>query len=125
MPLTKIGLNVTNIENLTAPTFDIANTTEEFINDIPAKANEISQGWLGFTILMGLFFWLQWKLHQDLYSGGDFGFSIQRSLGMSCSVCSIIGLYCLNMGYFTNYYHVALFIIGSFIFAGIVWKMQR
>lgn len=125
MAMTKIGINLTNFNNLTAPSFDIANTSEELINQIPEKANEISQGWLGFTILTALFFWLQWKFNQDLYTNGDYGYSSVRSMGLSFAICSILGIFCVNMGYFVNFYHVALFIIGTFICVGIVWKMQR
>ena len=125
MPLTKLGLNISNIQNVTAPTFDIKNTTEEIINDIPTKANETTNGLLGFTVLIGLFFWLLWKFKQDLMSGGDFGLSTTRSIGLASTVCSIFGLYALNMGYFVNVYHVAIFLVVSFVMVGVVWKMQR
>jgi len=126
MPLTKLGLNLTNLNNITTPpSFEIANNTADLVNDIPAKANEVTNGYYGFGVLIALFFWLLYKLNQDLYVGGDHGFSLMRSLGLSSVICSILGIYCVNMGYFVNFYHVAIFIIAAFIFTGVVWKMQR
>lgn len=125
MPLTKLGINVSNLNNITAPTFDINFTAEQIVDEIPQRANDITGGWLGFTVLSGLFFYLYWKLQQDLYAGGDHGLSVMRSIGVASSICGIIGLYCVNMGYFVNFYHIAIFIIVSFIMAVVVWKMQR
>ena len=125
MALNKMGLNLTNLNNITAPNIDINTTAEGIVKEVPERANEITKGWLGGVILLGLFFWLFWKINRDLYNGGDFGFSVQRSIGVASCICSIIGLYCLNIGYFVNFYHVAIFIIVSFMTAGIVWKMQR
>lgn len=124
MALTKLGLNLTNLNNLTAPTFDIKNTTQEIIDDIPNKANSVTNGSVGIIALSGLFAFLLWKLNQEQAEGGDYGYSTSRSIGISFSICSIIGIYCLNLGYFTNFYHVALFIIGTFIMLGVVWKSQ-
>jgi hypothetical protein len=126
MPLTKIGINLTNLANITTPpTFNFGNTTQEIVDNIPKKANEVSGGWMGFGILLGLFFYLLWKFQQDLYSGGDYGFNINRAIGLSCCICSVLGIYCLNIGYFVNFYHVAIFIIIAFIELGVVWKMTR
>lgn len=124
MPLQKVGLNLTNIQNVTAPSFNFQNTTQEFINDIPAKANEISGGWWGLISLSVLFSFLIWKLHQSTAEGGDYGFNGARSIGIACAICSIIGLFALNIGYFANFYHVVIFILSTFISVGVVWKSQ-
>lgn len=125
MPLTKIGINITGMQNVSAPEFTMPNSTEEFFSQVPQKANEVTQGWLGFTVLAGLFFYLLWKLNQASNLGGDYGFSVNRSIGIAAAICSVLGLYCLNMGYFVNFYHVAVFVIAAFIMAGIVWWSQR
>lgn len=125
MPAQKLGLNLTAIQNLATPDFDFKNTTNEFINDIPVKANNITNGYLGIITLSGLFTFLFWKLSQKDIYGGDFSYSYLRSLGISSGICSIIGLVCLNMGYFTNYYHVVIFIVVTFISIGVVWKGEK
>jgi len=125
MPLQKVGLNLTRFENITTPTFSFKNTSEEIINDIPVKANEITGGWWGLIAMSALFSYLLWKLNQSVAEGGDYGYSTGRSIGIASAIVSIIGLFALNVGYFTNYYHVVIFIIISFISVGVVWKSQN
>lgn len=125
MPVTKIGLNLTKLNNITAPTFDFKNNTEDFINDIPVKANEVSQGWLGSIVLWGLWVFLFWILSQDEYQGGVHGYSKTRAAGIASGICAILGIFSVNMGYFTNYYHVAIFIAITFLLTGVIWKGMR
>ena len=125
MPITKIGLNLTAIQNITGPVFDIKNNTEDFLNDIPAKANEVTEGYLGIIVLSGLFTFLFYKISYDLNYGGDFGHSTLRAMGISSAICSIMGLISLNLGYFTNYYHVVIFILIAFLSTGAVWKAEK
>lgn len=126
MALSRLGLNLSNLNNITSPpNFNIANNSLDLVNDVPQKANEITKGYYGFAVLTALFFFLLYKLHQSLYNGGDYGFSLMRSIGLSSAICSVLGIYCLSMGYFVNYYHVAIFIISAFVFTAVVWKMQR
>lgn len=122
MPLDTIGINFTAIQNMTAPDFDLKNNSADFLNDLPIKANEISGGWWGFIALAGLWTFLFWKLNQGQADGGDYGYDKARASGITSSICGIIGLYALNMGYFVNFFHVAIFIIITFISVGIVWK---
>lgn len=125
MPLQKVGINWTNIQNITPPDFDLANSTEEFIADVPQKANEITKGWLGFIVLSGLFFFLLWLLSRENFYGGDFGLSNLRSVGVAAGICSVLGLIMLNLGYFTNYYHVVIFMVTTFGMAFAVWKAEK
>lgn len=126
MPVTKIGLNLSNIPtNLTAPDFGFKNTTQEFIDDIPAKANSVTEGWFGSIVLWGVWFWLFWKLAQQDFHGGDYGYSQTRSAGIASAICSVIGIYAINFGYFVNFYHVTIFVALTFIITGVVWKSQR
>jgi len=122
MPLQKIGINISNIGNLTTPDFDLANNSQDLINDIPTKANEITGGWIGLISLSALFTFLMWKLNQDQVMAGDYGYSTARGIGLAAAVCSICGLYMLNIGYFTNFYHVTIFIVISMIATGVVYR---
>lgn len=122
MPLQKIGINLTGLQNLTVPNFDIKNNSKDLINDIPIKANEITGGWLGIVSMGTLFTFLIYLFKKDTVAGGDFGYDTARSIGIASSIVSIIGLYMLNLGYFTNYFHVVIFIVMAFISVGIVYK---
>lgn len=125
MPATKIGLNLSNIGNITSPDIAIKNTTKEFLDEIPSRANEVSQGWLGIIILWGLWVFLIWKLSQQDHLGGEYSYSKSRAAGIAFGICGIIGLFAINIGYFTSYYHVVIFVAMTFIMTGVTWKSQR
>lgn len=125
MPVTKVGLNLSALENLTVPDFGLNRTASEILNDIPRKANEVTGGFYGLIVLAGLFIFLWWKLQQVEVIGGDFGYDQFRAIGMSAGVCSILGIYCLNVGLFVNFYHIVIFIVITFIMAGVVWKQSK
>jgi len=125
MPITKIGINVTALQNITTPTFDIKNTTEEFINDIPVKANDITGGYYGIIVLSLTWLFLMWKLQESEITGGDFGYDNVRSAGIASAICAVIGIFMLAFGYFANFYHVVIFIVATFILTGLVWKSSQ
>lgn len=122
MPLTKVGINLSALNNVTQPTFTLKNTSDEFLADIPTKANEVTGGYYGLVVLVGVFIYLWWKLQQSVLEGGDYDYDQFRSMGIAASICSILGLYCLNIGIFVNLYHVIIFIVIAFAGAGIAWK---
>lgn len=125
MPLTKVGLNLSAIGDVPPPEFNFSNSSTSFINDIPAKANDLTGGFYGLIVLVTLFFYLLWKLSQDQALGGDHGFDYIRGIGISGAICGIIGLYALNFGYFVNYYHVVIFLVTAFICTLVTWKSER
>ena len=125
MTLNKIGLNVSNIGNINPPNFNFKNDTTEFINDIPNKANLVTNNFLGLIISTALFGYLYITFSKSENFGGDFGFSPLRSLGLSAIIVNILGLVCLNLGYFTNYYHIAIFIIIGVLSVLGVWKSNK
>lgn len=125
MPVTKVGLNLTALENITVPDFGLNRTASEILEDIPRKANEVTGGFYGLIVLVVLFIFLWWKLQQVEVIGGDFGYDQFRAVGIASGVCSILGIYCLNVGLFVNFYHIVIFIVITFIMAGVVWKQSK
>ena len=109
MGFTKVGLNTTPLTEINPPSVNISNTTSGFMNQLPQKANEMTGGYFGLGIMITLFFFLIYKLGK----GQEFSneqFSTARSVGISGGVVSIMGINFLALGYFTNYYHVVIFI---------------
>lgn len=125
MPVTKVGLNLSNLNNITAPSFDLNKTASEMLDEIPFQANAITGGFYGLIVLVPLFIFLWWKLQQVEVIGGDFGYDQFRSIGMAAGTCSILGIYCLNVGLFVNFYHIVIFIVITFIMTGVVWKQGK
>lgn len=125
MPITKIGINVTGFEELSTPDFNLKNESNEILADIPVKANEVTGGYYGLVVLVGLFVFLWYKLQQTSLQGGVFDYGQWRSVGMASSICAILGLFSINMGLFVNFYHVVIFVVMAFVSAGVVWKIQE
>ena len=111
MAFNKVGLNLSVLNNLTPPGYDdlnISTTAEGIINDIPAKANSVTNNFYGLGIMLTLFFYLVYKLGNFVEFQGQ-PFSTIRSVGISAGIVSMIGVNMLSIGYFTEYYHAVIF----------------
>ena len=124
MAMQKVGLNLSVLQNLSVPSIDISNTTEEIAAQIPQKANEITGGYLGLGIMTSLFFFLVWKLGEGLDTIND-QFSTIRSVGISAGICSLMGLQMLNFGFFNNYFHVVIYMGILFVCWIVVYLSSR
>jgi len=109
MVLTKLGFNVSGLSNVTPINITTPSTPAGFMEEIPSKANEITGGFFGLTVMIGLFAYLYWVL-TDKSSYGDFGFSSVRAFGITGCIVGIMGWFMLSLGYFVNYFHVVLFL---------------
>jgi len=111
MALNKVGLNLSVFQNASIPSFSDFNLSTDastVATQIPQKANEITGNYLGLGILVTLFFYLVFKLGDFLELNGQ-PYSTIRSVGISAGVCSIFGVNLLAIGYFTEYFHVVIF----------------
>jgi len=104
--LTKVGINMSNLGTPDPISIDLPNSSTEFIQEIPRRANELTGGFLGIGVLITLFV-IMIKLLTDEFEG--FRYSLIRGISISSIVCSIFGIFCLNVGYFTELYPVVLF----------------
>ena len=110
MPLSKVGLNVSALGNITTPEYNLPTTVSGWFAELPRKTNELTGGYFGGIILTTLFGYLFWIL-ADKSQYIDFGYSKLRSAAIASGICSVIGIVMLNIGYFTNLYHVVVFIV--------------
>jgi len=125
MAFNKMGLNVSNLQNLSPPSysdFNLSNNSIEIVNQIPQKANEsvsyAGTSYLGLGIMVTMFFWLIFKLGNalELYNRP---FSTIRSVGISAGVVSLFGVMMINIGYFTDFYHVIIFM--GILLVSFIW----
>ena len=107
MVIEKIGINFESLRNLPAPQFNLTNiTASEFMNEIPATANNITEGLYGITVLIILSVFLFVMLSErNQYS--TFNFSIIRAFGLSLGICNIFGAILLQIGYMTTFVYFA------------------
>jgi len=125
MVFEKIGINLTKLQNLTPPNmtdFNISTNPLEIINQIPAKANEVTHNYFGFGIMFSLFIYLVWKLGDRLEFEGE-QFSTLRTVGISAGIVSLIGFQMMVIGYFREFSHLVLF-VGIFLTA-FVWLIME
>jgi hypothetical protein len=112
MAFEKIGLNLSALQNITAPSysdFNISTDPTQIANQIPEKANLVTNNFLGLSIMIALFLYLVFKLGDVLGLKGQ-PFSTIRSVGISAGIVSIIGFQMIMIGYFTEFYHVIIFV---------------
>jgi hypothetical protein len=116
MVFQKVGINLTALGNITPPSysdFNISSNPSEIANQIPEKANLMTNNFLGLGIMVALFLYLVYKLGDVLELQGQ-PFSTIRSVGISSGIVSVIGFQMLMIGYFTEFYHVIIF-VGIFL----------
>lgn len=112
MAFNKVNFNISALQNLSVPSysdFNISSTPSEIVNQIPEKANYVTNNYLGLGIMITLFFYLVFKLG-DAIELANQPFSTLRSVGISAGVVSILGLQMLSIGYFREYFHVVIFL---------------
>lgn len=95
--------------NMTNLTIDSTNLNES-TNIIPAlisESNDVSQGYLGLGIMLGIFLVLTYTLYRQ---DGDIRLDILRSIMKASGFASIIGVIMVVSGITTSFVHVMWFI---------------
>lgn len=125
MPLDKVGINFTRIQNLTAPEFNFSDTSSGFLDDMVQNSNQVTGGYYGLGVMLFIFLFLWWKLAETGTDFADFQYSQFRAITISSGIAATIGVLMLNFGYFVNYYHVAIFLGVMTIGFIIVWYEEK
>lgn len=110
MPLESLGFNISGVQDITAPEFNISSNITEFITDIPDKANEYTGNFVGTPIMIGIAFYLYYKL-SDRSQTASFGYSQVRSIALATGITGVVGMVMYAIGYFRQLYAVMFFII--------------
>jgi hypothetical protein len=107
--VTKIGVNLTKLQNLTAPNFNISNDPKVLINELPERVNNITNGYFGMGVLISLFVMLFYTLADKTPNGG-FAFSNLRAFTLTSGICAIFGIIMIQTGIIYDFKAVGLFI---------------
>ncbi len=108
MVMNKIGLNISVLNNLTAPNISIGGSATEIIDQIVPTAHAQTFNYYGMGVMVTLFFFLVWKIGRGTELMNE-QFTSIRSVGVSAGVVSMLGLAMINLGIFTEYYHIVVF----------------
>ena len=118
MAIEKVGLNLTNLENITPPNISLPTTGKEAIEQVPAIARTVAGGFLGQILIGGLFI-LSYLILSDKSPFGEFKYSDLRAFTLASGICILIGTTLLEIGFIHNLYIVGIattcFILGNII----------
>ena len=106
MAFETIPMNLGALENIS--NFNVSVTTTDIIGDIVRTSNSATGDYLIFASLSIIFMILYWVL-TDVSEFQDFGYDYIRGLNISLSVCILIGLVLVEIGFSNNFYAVGLF----------------
>jgi len=106
----KVGINLSKLSEITDPNITISDSPKEILEQIPQKANELTNGFLGYGILIGLAGMLYFVL-SDKTPFANFGYSDDRAMAITTGISSVFGLVLLQLGFITSFKAVALFTI--------------
>jgi len=110
MPIDPVGLNITGIGTVTLPEFNITDNVTKFVEELPQKANEYSNNYIGLAVMVAIVFYLYYVL-ADFGSTSVFRYSQVRSIGLACGITGFIGAVMFSIGYFRQLEPVIFFII--------------
>lgn len=122
MPLQKIGVNLSVLEDIELPDFNLTNNSKDLLNQIPEKANAYTGGYVGTVILSALFIFLYYVL-SDTGIMGDFKYSKIRALGIATGICGVVGSIMLMIGYFTQLYPVVFCVV--IFMLSLIWVIKE
>ncbi len=117
--VTRIGIDLDALTNISAPDYNLTNKTAlQLLDNVPVVANNTTEGYLGLIVLSVFFIFIVWKL-SDRSNYSTFYYGYLRAVGIAGGICSIFGIINLSIGYYVNFIHIAYF-YGIFVIC-IVW----
>lgn len=123
MSLSRFGINF-DLKNVTPLNFSVPSTKEEWASAIPETANRLTNNLYGLFASATMFVFLFWYI-SDLSPFGDFRYSRIRTIAISSCIVSILGSMMLYLGFFNEFFHVAIFVVITMIFTLWVAKEEQ
>lgn len=108
MVMSKVGLNLSVLQNISFPGVNVSNSSEQIVEDIVSNAGSSTYNYFGLGVMITLFFYLVLKIGRGTSIINE-QFSSLRSVGISAGVVSLLGFQMLNLGFFNEFYHVVIF----------------
>lgn len=111
---TEVGVNFDNIGTPKPLDINFASSIEQFFSEIPIKANQLTGGYFGAIVSTAMFFVL-FYFFADQSEYANFRYSNVRAVGMAACIVSMLGMMFLVFGFFTELYHIVVFMIIAMI----------
>src|SRR6056297_1267927 len=107
MAVEKMGLNFTDLKNLSFPEFNSSKSASDYLREIPQVANESTDYFLGWGMIFSMFAILYYMLKEDEQRGG-FGYDEGQSFAITSSITFIFGLLFVMVGFIHNFMPVGV-----------------
>jgi len=117
----KIGINLTALRDIKPLNISVSS---DYLQDAPKIANEVTGGFLGLTVSVVMFIFLFWYL-SDITEYGNFRYTKLRATGIASCIVSILGIVALSVGFFTELYHIVIFMVITIIVLLWVYKEEN
>jgi len=121
MAISKFGINF-DLGNITPLNISTPKSAKEWVDKIPETANRLTYNYYGLIVSLSLFLFLYWYM-SDLSPFGDFRYSKIRTLGIVSAIVSIVGMVFLYLGFFAEFFHIAIFMIICMI--STIWVIKE
>ncbi len=107
MAIERIGLNFTELNNLTFSQFDTSKTATDYLTDIPNIANSSTNYWYGWGVIVSMFVILFSQLREPEQTGG-FGYDEGQAFALTSAITFIFGLLFVMVGYIQSFKPVGI-----------------
>lgn len=107
MAVTKIGLNLTELNNITVPEFNASRTAREWIAEMPEVANSSTNYLFGWGVLIAFFITLYAVVSERIGLHG-FGYDEGQTFAIVSGITFIFGLLFVMVGYIQNFVPVGV-----------------
>lgn len=118
MAIDRIGLNFTELNNLSFPTFNTSKTATDYLREIPNVANASTNYWYGWGVTVLLFVISYSHLKEDEQSGG-FGYDEGQAFALTSAITFIFLLLLAMVGFVQDFKPVGI-VGGLFLLINIV-----
>ncbi len=105
----KVGLNITNIVNMSAPNISVPVTTPEVFAEMNTQAQSMGI-WFEVMILTALLIFFTWAL-SEISPFTTFKYNYMRAVNLALGMTCLLGISYILTGFFDSYRIVAIFLV--------------
>ena len=118
MSIDRIGLDLTALSDISAPTISINQTSQAILEQLPLTASQLTGGYFPYLI-MGTMFIITWWYLSDKSPLGDFKYSDVRALNLALGITASIGVTLISVGFIQSWM-VVVFSLLSFVLSTVL-----
>lgn len=112
--MTKIGINLTALQDIQPPELNVNYTAVQFLNNLPQNADTMTGGYFAYIILFTMFVVTYWYL-SDKAPNASFRYSDIRALTLSSAITGSLGVMLVMSGFLYSWMAVVFVLLSSLL----------